>query len=87
MQTRILVVEDDNDINELLKRILMGAGYAVTQAYSGTEAVLLLKNSLPDLVLLDLMLPGLSGGEVLKNLREDLSSSIPVIILSAKDGL
>ena len=55
------------------------AGYAVLRAYSGTEALLLLKDSRPDLVLLDLMLPGLSGEEVLPKLR-----GIPVIVMSAK---
>ena len=86
MREKILVVEDDNDINDLLRRILSGAGYAVTSAYSGTEAVLLLKDSLPDLVLLDLMLPGLKGAEVLKKLRGELACDIPAIILSAKDA-
>ena len=86
MSMNILVVEDDNDINDLLRRLLTGAGYKVTSAYSGTEAVRLLEERLPDLVLLDLMLPGLPGTEVLKTLRGPLASDIPVIVLSAKDG-
>ncbi len=86
MNKTILVVEDDNDINALLKRILTEAGYGVIQAYSGTEALMHFKNGAPDLVLLDLMLPGLTGAEVLSRLRGQLSSDIPVIILSAKDG-
>ena len=86
MSMNILVVEDDNDINDLLRRLLTGAGYKVTSAYSGTEAVRLLEERLPDLVLLDLMLPGLPGAEVLKTLRGPLASDIPVIVLSAKDG-
>lgn len=84
---KILIVEDDNDINSLLRRILTGAGYQVVQAYSGTEALLQYPSVSPDLVLLDLMLPGLSGSQVLGKLRGEMSSDVPVIILSAKDGL
>ena len=84
---KILIVEDDNDINSLLRRILTGAGYQVVQAYSGTEALLQYQSVSPDLVLLDLMLPGLSGSQVLGKLRGELSSDVPIIILSARDGL
>ena len=84
---KILIVEDDNDINSLLRRILTVAGYQVVQAYSGTEALLQYQSVSPDLVLLDLMLPGLSGSQVLGKLRGEMSSDVPVIILSAKDGL
>ena len=84
---KILIVEDDNDINSLLRRILTGAGYQVVQAYSGTEALLQYQSVSPDLVLLDLMLPGLSGSQVLGKLRGEMSSDVPIIILSAKDGL
>ena len=84
---KILIVEDDNDINSLLRRILTGAGYQVVQAYSGTEALLQYQSVSPDLVLLDLMLPGLSGSQVLGKLRGEMSSDVPIIILSGKDGL
>ena len=84
---KILIVEDDNDINSLLRRILTGAGYQVVQAYSGTEALLQYQSVSPDLVLLDLMLPGLSGSQVLGKLRGEISSDVPIIILSARDGL
>ena len=57
------------------------------QAFSGTEAKLLFMHNTPDLILLDLMLPGLSGEELLSELRENLSSDVPVIILSAKIAL
>ena len=87
MRQRILVIEDDSDINDLLKRILTGAGYDVLQSYSGTEALLLLKTATPDLILSDLMLPGMSGEQVLAKLRGEPGSDIPVIILSAKDGI
>lgn len=75
----IAVIDDDIHIGNLLQELLTKAGYAVLRAYSGTEAVLLLSQSHPDLVLLDLMLPGLSGEEVLPRIRD-----IPVIVVSAK---
>lgn len=75
----IAVIEDDISIGNLLEELLTGEGYGVLRAYSGTEALMLLENHTPDLVLLDLMLPGLSGEDVLPKIR-----NIPVIILSAK---
>lgn len=75
----IAVVDDDVYIGNMLEELLRREGYDVLRAYSGTEAVLLLEGSQPDLVLLDLMLPGLSGEEVLPRL-----AGIPVIVLSAK---
>lgn len=85
MAYSILIVEDDNDINNLLKETLSRASYVCTQAYSGTEALLLLKTQHFDLLLLDLMLPGLSGEEVLSELQQ--ITATPVIVLSAKDSL
>ena len=78
MQT-ILIIDDDAVIGDLEQEVLEREGYGVQRAYSGTEALLLLKNSHPDLILLDLMLPGLSGQEVLPQLR-----GIPVIVVSAR---
>lgn len=75
----IAIIEDDVSIGNLLEELLTKEGYYTLRAYSGTEALMLLDNHEPDLVLLDLMLPGLSGEEVLPKIR-----SIPVIILSAK---
>ena len=72
MQT-ILIIDDDAAIGNLEQEVLERAGYAVLRAYSGTEALLLLKDSRPDLVLLDLMLPGLSGEEVLPQLLKKVS--------------
>ena len=69
-------------IGNLEQEVLERAGYAVLRAYSGTEALLLLKDSRPDLVLLDLMLPGLSGEEVLPQLQ-----GISVIVVSAKTAV
>ena len=78
MQT-ILIIDDDAAIGDLEQEVLARAGYAVLRAYSGTEALLLLRSSRPDLILLDLMLPGLSGEEVLPQIR-----GIPVIVVSAR---
>lgn len=76
---RILIIDDDVYIGNMLEQALIKEGYSVERAYSGTEALLLLSRSRPDLALLDLMLPGLSGEEVLPKLK-----GIPVIIISAK---
>ena len=75
----IAVIEDDISIGNLLEELLTKEGYRILRAYSGTEALMLLETHTPDLVLLDLMLPGLSGEDVLPKIR-----NIPVIILSAK---
>ena len=75
----IAVVDDDVYIGDMLEELLRREGCEVLRAYSGTEALLLLDGRRPDLVLLDLMLPGLSGEEVLPRL-----SGLPVIVLSAK---
>lgn len=75
----ILIIDDDLHIGNVLDEMLTNEGYGVLRAYSGTEAVLVLSQTKPDLVLLDLMLPGLSGEEVLPHIK-----GIPVIIMSAK---
>ena len=84
---KILIVEDEADINSLLARILKAEGYETLQAYSGTEALLLMERETPALILLDLMLPGLSGEALLDRLRTELHSRIPVLILSARVSL
>ncbi|MBU9738695.1 response regulator transcription factor [Diplocloster agilis] len=76
---KIAVIDDDVYIGDLLEELLLREGYQVLRAYSGTEALLLLSSIRPDLVLLDLMLPGLSGEDVLAQIN-----GIPVVILSAK---
>jgi len=82
---RILVVEDDEDILQLLKYNLAKEGYKVTGAASGEEALKVLKSNVPDLVLLDLMLPGIDGLEVCRLLkREAKTSQVPIIMLTAK---
>lgn len=81
----ILIVEDDIHINALLKEALSKAGYGCEQAFSGTEARMLLQGKHFALVLLDLMLPGITGEEVLLEIRKKRNT--PVIVLTAKDSL
>ena len=76
---QILIVDDDQHINDMLKENLSLEGYDVIAAYSGTEALMLLSKEKPDLILLDLMLPGITGEELLPQIKD-----IPVIVLSAK---
>ena len=76
---KILIVEDDVDIHNLIKDILKKERYDVISAYSGTEAILLIEKNNVDLILLDLMLPGLSGEELIRKIKD-----IPIIVLSAK---
>ena len=78
----IAVVDDDVYIGDMLQELLTREGYEVLRAYSGTETLLLLESRKPDLILLDLMLPGLSGEAVLPHL-----AGMPVIVLSAKAGV
>ena len=76
---KILVVEDDVDIHNLIKNVLEKERYDVISAYSGTEALLLIEKKDIDLILLDLMIPGLSGEEIIKKVK-----NIPIIVISAK---
>lgn len=76
---KIAIIDDDIYIGNMLEELLRGNGYDVLRAYSGTEALFLLSQNNPDLILLDLMLPGLSGEEVLPKIQ-----GIPVIVVSAK---
>lgn len=79
----ILVVEDDNDINQLLCRIIRQNHYVPQPAFSGTEALMYLEQRQWDLVLLDLMLPGMAGEKILEKIHD--KGLIPVIIISAKN--
>lgn len=86
MQTRILIVEDDNDISQMLKELLVGQGYGTVQAFSGTEALLCMEKQVPEAVILDLMLPGMKGEEVLSSIKEQYPK-VSVIVSSAKDDV
>ena len=76
---KILIIDDDIPIGNMLEETLSKEGYKIFRAYSGTEALFVFSKSKPDLVLLDLMLPGLNGEDVLPKIR-----GIPVIVVSAK---
>ena len=84
MNYKILVADDEAEIRSLLKLYLENEGYSVFEAVDGLEAMEKLKSDKPDLCVLDIMMPGMDGYQVLRKLRED--SNIPVIILSAKDA-
>ena len=79
---KILIIEDDQEISKLLSVILAKSNLEPVAAYSGTEGMLQLQNNNFDLILLDLMLPGKSGEELIKEIREN--SLIPIIVISAK---
>ncbi len=76
---KILVIDDDVHISDMIEEALTKEGYSILKAYSGTEALYVLSKASPDLILLDLMLPGLSGEELLPKIKD-----IPVIVISAK---
>ena len=83
--SKILIIEDDTYINNLIAKSLSKEGYSCQQAFSGTEGLLYAKAEQFSLAILDLMLPGINGEELLPQLKNDFS--IPVIVLSAKDSL
>lgn len=79
---KILIIEDDVDINNLLSEILKNAKYETDSAYTGREGLLLLKMKEYDIVLLDLMMPNMTGEEVINEIRKN--NKIPIIVISAK---
>lgn len=80
---KILIVEDSRFLRAAIERILAKAGHEVTSTADGREALLTARNSLPALILLDMMLPGLEGTSVLRELKKDsMTSHIPVIVLT-----
>ncbi len=83
--SKILIIEDDTYINNLIAKSLSKEGYSCQQAFSGTEGLLYAKTEQFSLAILDLMLPGINGEELLPQLKTDFN--IPVIVLSAKDSL
>ncbi len=83
-KTRILVVDDEQYIRKLVERTLQDAGYSVSLALDGNSALAMLAESEPDLVLLDIKMPGIDGYQVLKRIRE--TSNIPVMMLTAVRG-
>lgn len=85
LEYKILAVDDEEHIQELLKFNLENSGYKVICCSTGTEALKLAKIEKPDLILLDVMLPGIDGYDVCKEIRKDNNiSSIPIIMITAK---
>jgi DNA-binding response OmpR family regulator len=85
MVETILVVDDEADSRDLLKAILSGAGYRVEQAESGAAALARATASPPDLILLDLILPGMSGFEVCQRLKaHPITGAVPIIVVTAR---
>ena len=80
---KILVVDDEVDIVDFIDGYLTGEGYEVIKAYDGVEALDKMRQDLPDLVVLDVMLPGLDGFEVCKQMRTE--STVPILMVTAKD--
>ncbi len=80
---KILVVDDEVDIVDFIDDYLTGEGYEVVKAYNGVEALDEMRQNLPDLVVLDIMLPGLDGFEVCKQMRTE--STVPILMVTAKD--
>ncbi len=83
MTKKILLIEDDNMLRELITKRLTDGGYQVAQAIDGINGLMAVKEIRPDLVLLDIILPGMDGFEILEKIKsDDQISKIPVIMLS-----
>jgi two-component system alkaline phosphatase synthesis response regulator PhoP len=86
--TKILVVDDEKDVVELLKFLLEKDGYSVATAFNGREALTAAKDNVPDLILLDVMMPEMDGYTVQTQLLDNPATrNIPIIILTAKGQL
>lgn len=83
--TKLLIIEDNDDIQQILHDAMERAGWESVSAYSGTEGLRYFQEQPFDLILLDLMLPGMSGEKVLTHIRR--SSRCPIIVISAKDAI
>jgi phosphate regulon transcriptional regulator PhoB len=85
--TNILIIEDEKDIAEAIEYNLSKEGYKVSKAFDGTNGLRAAQAKSPDLIILDLMLPGIDGFEICKQLKKDAKTShIPIIMLTAKSG-
>lgn len=85
MAEKVLIIDDEEHIVELIRYNLEASGYVTVEAYNGIDGLKLARQEMPDLVLLDLMLPGIDGLEVCKRLRGDEKlKNIPIIMLTAK---
>ena len=85
MNNKILIVEDEKDIRNLIIYALEGKGYQTISADDGEKAIKMLKENKPDLIILDWMLPSVSGLEICRSIRRDINTkNIPIIMLTAK---
>ncbi len=85
---KILVVDDEPDFVVLIKMILEKEGYWIEEAYSGKECLARIKKETPDLVILDIMMPGISGWEVCRQIKNDKETfTIPVVMLSIRNTI
>ena len=85
MSRKILVIDDQRFVTRLLSHILEGAGYDVLIANSGQEALLLLRDDVPALVICDIMMPNADGFEVISNIRADARLKlVPIVVLTAR---
>ena len=83
----ILIIDDDESIIKTVRAILISKGYAVLTADSGESGLMIAKNQKPDLILLDVILPGIKGRDVCKKLKEETETkNIPVVFLTSKDS-
>ena len=88
MTKRILIADDEPNVRQLLELVLRGQGYDVTLATNGAQLVRLAQERVPDLVLVDLMMPQLDGYEAIRQLRNDTRTAhLPMLILTAKSTL
>jgi two-component system response regulator MprA len=87
MKADILVVDDDVKIIQLLKRVLSLEGYSVRTASSGEDGLAEAQTQDPDLVILDILMPGMDGIEVCRRLRDSSAAEVPILLLTAKDDL
>lgn len=85
-ETKITIIDDDKDLVEFLRAYLQRRNFSVSVAYSGREGLETVKKNIPHLIILDIMMPGMNGDEVLEELKKDNRlKDIPVIMLTAKD--
>lgn len=82
-KNKILVIDDDVNILNLIELVLSREGYQVIRASNGNEVMKKMESEVPDLIVADLMLPGMNGAEIIKYLREEKSCAAPVIFLTA----
>ena len=82
---KILVVDDEPSLVDLCRMILEGAGFAVRGAISGRQALEMVEQEMPDLILLDVMMPGMDGIEVCRHIRQEFSTPDPYILMYTAD--